>query len=316
MKSTFRSFGVYLWLTLIAGLVAIVAAPADAENCSSTDATGPTVFITAPTSDSAYETAQSTITLSGDVLEDCGLKMVDWSVDQSEGIVSDIASGETDDWAGWSWRTGDITLEKGLNRIVVTAEDAAGNLGEAIIDVTYTPPVQPPLPPVGETAALDIKKVKFTFYFGGSYYEDLDRFSIVGYLQKEADEEFLMPFDQDVTAIIHVPGVEEPIFSQTVPAGTISGTRKYRYTGTPGIRDLTLMQASSTTVYVYLFVYKWNFLPLIKANLTPEAYQTYVQNIGSFTFTLLIGPESAWQGSAPLHPRSYNAHKQEMTYNR
>ncbi|MBW1695565.1 MAG: hypothetical protein JRH18_00115 [Deltaproteobacteria bacterium] len=319
MKKTRRFLDYYLLLPLVTGLIVVaVAAPVNAADCSANDNTGPTVLITSPTSEGFYETAEDIITLSGDVFEDCGLQMIGWSV--NEEVEVHIASGQTDDWLQWSWRAEDIPLTEGENHIVVTAEDAAGNLGQAFIDVTYNPPVQPPpppAPPIPETTPLDPKKAKFTFYFGGSSYEDLDRVSIVSYLRKEADAKFVMPFDQDVTVMIHVQGVDEPIFTQTVPAGTISGTTKYRYTGSPpGIRELTFMKSTSTTVYMYLFVERCNFLPDVRDTLTAEAYQEYIKSIGSFTLTLLIGGDKAWQGSAPLQPGGYNLHKQEMVYNR
>jgi hypothetical protein len=315
MQNALRSLGFFIRLMLISGLIATaVPASASAANCSGIDHTGPAVSITSPTSTGAYETTADTITLSGEAMENCGLQMIRWSVD---GQAAVLASGQTDDWGIWSWQAKDIELAEGLNRIVVMAEDAAGNLGETFIDVTCTHFVPPP-PPAGETARLDPKQAKFTFHFGGTGFEDLDRLSVVGYLKKEADEDFMMPFDRDVTVTVHVSGIgeQEPIFSQTIPAGSVSGTAKYRYTSYSGIRDLTLMKATSTSVYMYVFVDKWNFLPELRNDLSPEAYLAKVQEIDSFTITLEIGSDKTWQGSAPLKVSAFNDHKQELHYNR
>lgn len=333
MKNARRSLRYNLWFTLFIGMIAVLAAsPANAANCSTGDALPPQVQITPPAENS---TNQPSITLSGDAQENCGLQMIRWSnwgdADPTDplaevfawGYTSGNTPGNADAWYEWAWQTESIPLTEGVNHIVVTAEDTAGNPGEAAIDVTYTPESSDSTTPtIGDTTPLDPKKVKFTFYFGGTDYVDLDRGSIVAYLSKAADEEFVMPFDKDVTAIIQVPGDgdNEPpiqIFSQTIPAGTISGSSKYRYTGSPpGIRELTFMSATSTTVYAYLYLEGANFLPALRDSLTPEAYQAYIQSIDSFTLTLVIGGDKAWQGSAPLTKGSYGTHKQEMIYNR
>ncbi|RJQ54027.1 MAG: hypothetical protein C4530_17195 [Desulfobacteraceae bacterium] len=316
MQKAHRSLSFFIRLMLISGLIATgLPGAAGAASCSEIDHTGPAVSITSPTSTGAYETTADTITLSGEAMENCGLQMIRWSVDGQAGVQ--LASGQTDDWGVWSWQAKDIELAEGLNRIVVAAEDAAGNLGETSIDVTYTHFVPPP-PPAGETGQLSPKQAKFTFYFGGEGYEDLDRFSVVSYLKKQADEKFMMPFDQDVTVTVHVSGIgeQEPIFSQTIPAGSVAGTSKYRYTSYSGVRDLTLMNATSTSVYMYVFVDKWNFLPELRNDLSPEAYRAKIQEIDSFTITLEMGSDKTWQGSAPLKVSIFNDHKQELHYNR
>ncbi len=73
--------------------------------------------ITSPSSASAMDTADTTVSLAGNASSDMGIFKVAWANDRGgEGV----ANG-TD-----SWQTASIALELGENRITVTAEDTAG----------------------------------------------------------------------------------------------------------------------------------------------------------------------------------------------
>lgn len=73
------------------------------------------------------------INLGGVASDDVGVTSVTWS--NAATGVSGTASGST------SWSITGISLIRGSNTITVTAHDAAGNTGSAVIAVTYTPPV-------------------------------------------------------------------------------------------------------------------------------------------------------------------------------
>ncbi len=73
--------------------------------------------ITSPSSASAMDTSDSTVSLAGNAGSDMGVFKVSWANDRGgEGV----ANG-TD-----SWQTASISLELGENKITVTAEDTAG----------------------------------------------------------------------------------------------------------------------------------------------------------------------------------------------
>ena len=270
----------------------------------------------------AYETEQPSITLSGELDEDCAIQSVSWQVGIDPVVSEGLVSGSTSDWLGWLWEAANIPLEEGSQTITVIARDAAGNVGETAIEVIYTPPGQSPEPSVDSAKVLTQKKTKLTFYFGGSDYDDLDRMSTVAYLMKDADEVFEMPFDKDVTAKIEVPEPSDPstlrqLFIQTIPAGTISGTTKYRYVKSGGgIREMVFQKSTSTQLYFYLYIEKSNFLPDLKASMTDDDYQAYVQSIPSCIVSVWVGEEILWRGEAMLTPGTYSEHKQELVYNR
>ena len=290
-----------------------------AQECSDSDVTAPQVLITNPSPDTPYETQQPSITLSGELDENCALQSVFWEVD---GVAGSKVSGSTSDWLGWLWEAANIPLKQGSQTITVVARDAAGNVGEAALEVVYTPPVQPPEPPADSAKALEQKKTKLTFYFGGPDYDDLDRMSVVAYLTKDPEEVFYMPFDKDVTTKVEIPepgnsSIMRQIFVETIPAGTVSGTTKYRYVKSGGgIREIVFQTSTSTQLYFYLYIENTNFLPDLRASMTATAYQAYIQSIKSCTVSVQIGQDLLWRGEAPLTPGTYSEHKQELTYNR
>jgi hypothetical protein len=106
------------------------------------------------------------------------------------------------------------------------------------------------------------------------------------------------------------------LFTQTIPAGTVTSTGKYRYVHSGGgIYEFLLQSYTSTTVYMYVFVDRVNFLLDIKSSMTPNQYWQFVKSISSYSVTVQIG-DTAWVGSATLVPGTYTYHKQELVYNR
>jgi hypothetical protein len=95
------------------------------------DTTPPTIVITSPVSTPSYSTSNGTLNLAGSASDNFGVTQITWSCDR---CGSGTASGTA------SWIVTGITLQSGVNKLVVTAQDAAGNQGTAALTVTYTPP--------------------------------------------------------------------------------------------------------------------------------------------------------------------------------
>ncbi len=323
MKMLKKCFSINSRLFLMVAIFAILSLGSGvyAQECCVNDVNEPQISITSPLSDGPYQTEQPSITLKGELDEDCAIQSMFWQVGVDP-VVTGSVSGSTSNWLGWLWEAGDIPLQEGTQTITVVARDAAGNIGEKTFEVVYTPPGQTPQPPADSAKVLEQKKTKITFYFGSPDYDDLDRMSVVGYLKKDSEDVFEMPFDKDVTAKVEVPEPGDPsvmrqIFTQTIPAGTVSGTTKYRYVKSGGgIREMVFQSSTSTQLYFYLYIESSNFLPDLKAFMTVEAYQNYIKSIQSCTVSVQAGQDILWSGPAPLTPGTYSEHKQELTYNR
>jgi hypothetical protein len=91
------------------------------------DVERPNIEITSPTSNSSYETNTTSISISGTASDTGTVAKVDWA--NSRG-GSGLASGTT------SWSISNIQLQKGTNRITVTAEDKEGNDASDTITIT------------------------------------------------------------------------------------------------------------------------------------------------------------------------------------
>jgi hypothetical protein len=275
----------------------------------------PVVTIEAPSpGGGSYVTDQGSINLSGYVDDAAGVRAVTWSNDRGG---SGTAQGAINSWTGpWRWIAKGISLSEGENIITVTVVNRAGISDTSTLTVIYDAPSLPSVIKV-----LNNKQAKFTFYFGGPDYDGLDRFSDVGYLLKGATEPFVLPFNKNVTVTATVEDPRNPsndlqIFTQTIPAGKVPVSSKYRYVSGPrGIRELTLQPSTSTSIYMYIFVQNWDFLPALKASMSTAQYQAFVKSIRSFTITLQI-EDVAWVGEAPLKIGTYSTHKQELVYNR
>ena len=93
-------------------------------------ASTPVVTITSPTPASSYSTSKSTIDLAGTVSDPVAVTQVAWVTDHGTG---GFASGST------NWSISGITLQSGLNHIVITASDKSGSQASVTLGVTYTP---------------------------------------------------------------------------------------------------------------------------------------------------------------------------------
>jgi hypothetical protein len=90
----------------------------------------------------AYETTESTMSLTGTASDNTAVASLDWS--SSRG-VSGAANGTT------RWNA-TLTLKPGINRITVTARDTSGNAARASVTAVYVVPPTP-LSPSGVSAS-------------------------------------------------------------------------------------------------------------------------------------------------------------------
>lgn len=99
------------------------------KTSSTADTTAPSVTITSPTASPTFTASGSTLTLGGTASDSVGVTQVTWTNSQGG---SGIATGTT------TWTTGAIALLPGSNTLTVSARDAAGNTGGAVLTVTVT----------------------------------------------------------------------------------------------------------------------------------------------------------------------------------
>jgi len=95
-----------------------------------TDASPPTVAITAPTSGASYCSGASPLSLGGTASDDVGVTSVTWR---------NAATGETGTASGTTAWSASVRLAPNGNRITVTASDATGKQGAASLTAAYAP---------------------------------------------------------------------------------------------------------------------------------------------------------------------------------
>jgi hypothetical protein len=81
------------------------------------DTTAPTVTITSPTAEPSFTTSASSVTLAGTASDNVGVVVVSWVSSRGGGGT---AAGTV------TWSVPSIPLQRGTNRITVTAQDAVG----------------------------------------------------------------------------------------------------------------------------------------------------------------------------------------------
>jgi hypothetical protein len=328
-----RSFQkrVFVVLIGICSFIGMAEGIGMAQPCPS-DISPPTITITPPgiLVDGVFKTSSPTVNLSGEADDDVGITSIFWKSESGGTVLGSGTAHSSTDWTGpWDWKVDGIPIspvEGQITFVTMTAADMACNERSATLSVKYS--VAPP-PTISKN--IDLVKTKFTFYFSSGSgtaasepaYNRIDRFSTVGYLQIMAGETFTMPFDKDVRITADVPdprpnhsGEKLRIFTQTIPAGTVTGTAKYRYVHPGGgIYEFLLQPYYATSCYMYLFVDQVDFLTDIKKSMTPDQYWQLTRSISNFILTIWIG-DTAWEGSSKLVPGTYTYHKQELVYNR
>jgi hypothetical protein len=128
---------------------------------TSPDPTAPAVTVTSPTTAPTYATSSSTMTISGTGSDNVGVTVVSWSTDRGS---SGTAGGTT------AWTAAGVALQSGVNVVTVTALDAAGNQGKAVLTVTYTPPdtVAPSVSILGPTTSPSYSTTSSVVTLGGT----------------------------------------------------------------------------------------------------------------------------------------------------
>ena len=102
---------------------------ADADTPGAPDTTAPRVAVTRPTSQPSFITNALVAAIAGNASDKRGVRRVVWSTDKG-------FHGECQGTENWS---ADVRLERGVNFVTISARDAAGNSGMAIIAVTVPP---------------------------------------------------------------------------------------------------------------------------------------------------------------------------------
>lgn len=139
-SGSFSDTGTSSWIAtgiaLQSGQNVITVTAKDAANNSATDtltvtysadSVNPTIQITSPTNQPTYTTESSTLAIAGSASDNVGVVSVAWSNDRGG---SGTATGTT------SWSANVTGLRQGQNVITVTASDALGNKGAAVLTVT------------------------------------------------------------------------------------------------------------------------------------------------------------------------------------
>jgi len=106
-------------------------------NYTAPDISAPTITILGPTTASSYTSARSVETLGGTSSDNLGVTAVTWAVTWPDNsTTSGFSSGTT------NWSVPSVSLEVGSNVITMTAQDAAGNKGTAVLTINRLPPPQ------------------------------------------------------------------------------------------------------------------------------------------------------------------------------
>ena len=100
-----------------------------AGNASKEDRALPTLQILTPTTESNYQAATPTLTLTGTASDDAGLAQITWANDR--GATSGLASGTS------RWTAQNIPLLAGMNRLTITARDVRGKSRSATLSVFF-----------------------------------------------------------------------------------------------------------------------------------------------------------------------------------
>ncbi|MBL8189457.1 MAG: hypothetical protein JNK38_15715 [Acidobacteria bacterium] len=100
-------------------------------NALSGDTVLPTVAISSPAPAGSFTATTNPIALSGTATDNGAVTIVRWSNDRGG---SGVAIGTA------AWTIPSVTLLPGVNNLTITAWDASGNAGSALLMVTYQPP--------------------------------------------------------------------------------------------------------------------------------------------------------------------------------
>jgi hypothetical protein len=125
------------------------------------DTSAPAISILGPTSSPSYNTTSSVVTLGGTSSDNMGVTAVTWANNRGG---SGFSSGTT------NWSVPSVALQGGSNVITMTAQDAAGNKGMAVLTVNYTVPdtTAPVVSITSPTSAATYDTTSSSFSMGGT----------------------------------------------------------------------------------------------------------------------------------------------------
>ncbi len=127
------------------------------------DTTPPVVTITTPTTSPTYSTGLGNVTIAGTASDNVGVKTVTWADDKG-------GSGSCTGTTSWS-----ATIPKppaGCNTITVTAKDAAGNAGTAVLKITISDTTPPTVTITSPTSAPTYTAASASVKLGGTASDD------------------------------------------------------------------------------------------------------------------------------------------------
>lgn len=136
------------------------------------DTTAPVVTVTSPTTQPVWATSSASINLSGIASDNRSVTGVTWTTDRGGfGIATGIEE----------WSVTGIILQAGNNLITIQAEDAAGNVGRATLQVVYTPAdtIPPSITINSPTFATTLSVTTPTITLGGYASDNLGIHSVI-----------------------------------------------------------------------------------------------------------------------------------------
>ena len=131
----------------------------DTVTITRTDGETPTVAISSPTANPTHSVTARTIALGGSARDSFGVTQVNWASDRGG---SGVATGTS------TWSVASVGLQAGANVITITARDAAGNAGRAVLTVTLTDGVAPEVRFAAPTSASSFTTSVPTLSIGGA----------------------------------------------------------------------------------------------------------------------------------------------------
>jgi hypothetical protein len=115
--------------TTSSGQPPAIPSPSPGPSQNPPDTISPTIAISSPSSTGSYTSADALISVAGTASDNVGVKRVTWR--NSTTGASGTAGGTS------TWNVAGVALAVGVNNLMMSAEDAAGNTATASLRVTY-----------------------------------------------------------------------------------------------------------------------------------------------------------------------------------
>lgn len=138
--------------------------PSPGPSQSPLDTISPTIAILSPSPTGSYASTDASVSLAGNASDNVGLTRVTWRNGTTG--VSGTAGGTS------TWSAASIALAVGVNSLVMTAEDAAGNTATATLRVTYTVVGQGGLVGAVDSSLINRSGVNAVYLYSGNVAPD------------------------------------------------------------------------------------------------------------------------------------------------